>query len=129
MTLLPVALSLSNTFTKVGAIAAFAGIFGIALLTLLVVSQSREIKRLREWSGRAPERAAEMEQRVAAAAAVQAAQPGAQRAPHQQPGTGAVQAVKPIPRAVPVTRRAERRASRLRADDRSAATAHRSPRR
>ena len=56
MTVLPVALSLSNTFTKIGAIAAFAALAGIAILALLVFSQARELKRLREWAGRAPER-------------------------------------------------------------------------
>lgn len=60
------ALSLSNSFTKVGAIAAFAALVGVALLALLVFAQAREIKRLREWAGRAPERAAEREQRIAA---------------------------------------------------------------
>ena len=69
MNALPLAFSLSNSFTKVGAIAAFAALLGIAMLSLLVFSQAREIKRLREWAGRAPERAAEMEQRVSAEAA------------------------------------------------------------
>ena len=64
MTSLPLALSLSSTFTKIGAIAAFAALLGIAILSLLVFSQARELKRLREWAGRAPERAADMEQRV-----------------------------------------------------------------
>ncbi|MGA7703865.1 MAG: hypothetical protein WB998_03105, partial [Solirubrobacteraceae bacterium] len=63
------AFSLSNSVTEVGALAAFAALLGIAVLSLLVFSQAREIKRLREWAGRAPERAAEMEQRVSADAA------------------------------------------------------------
>ena len=66
---LPLALSLTSTFTKVGAIAGFAALLGIALLSLLAFAQAREIKRLREWAGRAPERAAEMEQRVSTEAA------------------------------------------------------------
>jgi LytR cell envelope-related transcriptional attenuator len=69
MTVLPLALSLSSSFTEVGAIVAFVALLGIAILSLLVFSQAREIKRLREWAGRAPERAAEMEQRVSAEAA------------------------------------------------------------
>ena len=78
MSFLPFALSLSNTFTKIGAVAAFAALVGIALLSLLVFSQARELKRLREWAGRAPERAADLEQRVSAAASlrVQQAPPG-----------------------------------------------------
>jgi len=74
-----------NSFTQIGAIAAFAALVGIAVLSLLVFSQAREIKRLREWAGRAPERAAEMEQRVTATAAQRAQQrsprPGPCRAP------------------------------------------------
>ena len=47
----------------------------VAVLSLLVFSQAREIKRLREWAGRAPERAAELEQRVTAQAASRLSQP------------------------------------------------------
>jgi hypothetical protein len=75
MNALPLALSLSNSFTKLGAIAAFAALFGIALLALLVFTQAREIKRLREWAGRAPERAAELEQRAGADAAARVQRP------------------------------------------------------
>lgn len=88
MTLIPLALSLSNSFTKIGAIVAFAGVLGVAIVALLLFSQAREIKRLREWAGRAPERAAEMEQRVSGAATARAA-----------PQTTGVQGVKAIPRA------------------------------
>jgi hypothetical protein len=89
------ALSLSNTLLKVGALAAFAGLVGIAILSLLVFSQARELKRLREWAGRAPERAAELEQRVSAEAAARL-----QRvvAPQRVGGT-------PVPRATPMVTR------------------------
>ena len=36
----PLALSLSSTFTQIGAIAAFAALLGIAILSLLVFSLS-----------------------------------------------------------------------------------------
>ncbi|MGH2911578.1 MAG: LytR C-terminal domain-containing protein [Solirubrobacteraceae bacterium] len=90
---LPSALSISNTFTKVGAIAAFAALLGIAVLSLLVFSQAREIKRLREWAGRAPERAVEMEQRVSADAAARL-----QRGPTPPVATGA----RVVPRKTPL---------------------------
>src|ERR1700716_3896786 len=76
-----IALSLSSSFTEVGAIAAFAALLGIAILSLLAFSQAREIKRLREWAGRAPERAVEMEQRVSAEAAARVQRTGAPVAP------------------------------------------------
>jgi hypothetical protein len=95
MTLLPLAFSLSDTFTKIGAVAAFAALLGIAILALLVFSQARELKRLREWAGRAPERAADLEQRVTAAASARVQQ---QVTPPP--------AVRPIPRPAPVQARA-----------------------
>src|SRR3954464_5716804 len=48
-----------------GALAGLAAIPGLAVLALLYFGQAREVKRLSEWAGRAPERAAEPEQRVA----------------------------------------------------------------
>src|SRR5271169_2304052 len=89
MTFLPLALSLSNTFTQVGAIAALAALVGIAILSLLVFSQARELKRLREWAGRAPERAAELEQRVSMEAAARAQRPVPAAAPVRAAAVGA----------------------------------------
>jgi hypothetical protein len=70
MTALLLALSLSNSFTKVGAIVAFAAIVGIALLAMLFFAQARELKRLREWSEEEPRRLAEVEQRLSSALAL-----------------------------------------------------------
>jgi hypothetical protein len=41
----------------IGAAAGLADVVGFALLSVLHLSQAREVKRLREWAGRAPERA------------------------------------------------------------------------
>lgn len=62
-TVVQLALSLSKEIDKFGAYAGFAAVLGLAVLALLYFSQAREVKRLREWAGRAPERAAESEQR------------------------------------------------------------------
>jgi hypothetical protein len=91
---LPLALSLTSSFTKVGAIAGFAALLGIALLSLLAFAQAREIKRLREWAGRAPERAAEMEQRVSTEAAARLQRAGG-------PAAGAAGA-RVVPRKTPL---------------------------
>ena len=64
----------------------FAALLGIAILSLLVFSQAREIKRLREWAGRAPERASELEQRVSAEAAARIQRTGQPMPPRR--GTG-----------------------------------------
>jgi hypothetical protein len=44
---------------QVGAYAGLAAIPGLAVLSALYFSQARDVKRLRDWAGRAPERAAE----------------------------------------------------------------------
>lgn len=41
---------------RVGAYFGFACFLGLAVLTLLYFSQARDVRRLREWAGRAPER-------------------------------------------------------------------------
>jgi hypothetical protein len=41
----------------IGSYAGFAAIIGLAVLSALYFSQARDVKRLREWAGRAPERA------------------------------------------------------------------------
>jgi LytR cell envelope-related transcriptional attenuator len=41
---------------ELGAAAGFAGVVGLAVLSALYVSQARDVKRLREWAGGAPER-------------------------------------------------------------------------
>jgi len=60
------AVSASDTITDLGAYAGIAAILGLAVLSVLMFAQARELKRLREWAGRAPERAAEMQERLLA---------------------------------------------------------------
>src|SRR3954447_16110590 len=55
------AFSLQDQIEKYGAYVGIASFFGLALLSLRYFAQAREVKRLREWAGRAPERAAEVE--------------------------------------------------------------------
>jgi len=61
-----VASKLGNTVEQIGAYGGLASMIGLGVLALLYFAQAREVKRLREWAGRAPERAAEVEQRVQA---------------------------------------------------------------
>jgi hypothetical protein len=81
-----------DVIQDVGAYAGFAAVVGLAVLAALYFSQARDVRRLREWAGRAPERAAEM-------AAQQAAAPeqAAQEATRPPPSG----AVRPIPAAKP----------------------------
>jgi LytR cell envelope-related transcriptional attenuator len=45
---------------RVGAYVGLAAFLGLAILALLYFSQARDVRRLREWAGRAPERAADI---------------------------------------------------------------------
>jgi hypothetical protein len=62
------AFSLQDQVEKYGAYVGIAAFIGLAVLTLLYFAQARELKRLRDWAGRAPERAQELEARVVAQA-------------------------------------------------------------
>ena len=64
---------------QIGSYAGIAAIPGLAVLSALYFSQARDVKRLREWAGRAPERAAEQAAggRVVAQPAATTAKPAA----------------------------------------------------
>ena len=66
MTAALASLSLSSQIEKYGAYAGLAAVVGLGVLALLYFAQAREVKRLREWAGRAPERDAELQQRAVA---------------------------------------------------------------
>lgn len=113
-----------DVIQQIGAYAGFAAVVGLAVLSALYFSQARDVKRLREWAGRAPERAAQVEAdaqaRAQAAARVTARpqarpaaakQAGAQPSPGVAPAAGAAaagpgaagQAAAPAPGAAAAT--------------------------
>jgi LytR cell envelope-related transcriptional attenuator len=53
---------------EIGAFAGLVAFLGLALLALLSFAQARDIRRLREWAGSAPERDAERKESTSAAA-------------------------------------------------------------
>jgi LytR cell envelope-related transcriptional attenuator len=80
---------------EIGSYAGFAAVVGLAVLSALYFSQARDVKRLRDWAGRAPERAAEQEARIASqaqeqrtAAAAGAAVAGPAARPQPAPPVG-----------------------------------------
>ncbi|HEY2600122.1 MAG TPA: LytR C-terminal domain-containing protein [Thermoleophilaceae bacterium] len=79
---------------EIGSYAGFAAVVGLAVLSALYFSQARDVKRLREWAGRAPERAAEEEARISAQAQAQATQQQ-RAAAGAGAGTVAAPAVRP----------------------------------
>ncbi|MGI8730437.1 MAG: hypothetical protein ACR2LK_10690, partial [Solirubrobacteraceae bacterium] len=58
------AIDLGAQIERIGSYFGFAAIIGLGVLSLLYFAQAREVKRLREWAGRAPERDAELAERV-----------------------------------------------------------------
>jgi hypothetical protein len=60
------AFSLQHEVEKYGAYVGLAAFLGLAVLTVLYFAQARELKRLRDWAGRAPERAQEIEAQAVA---------------------------------------------------------------
>ncbi|HWB69839.1 MAG TPA: LytR C-terminal domain-containing protein [Solirubrobacterales bacterium] len=57
---------------QIGAFAGLASFIGLALLALLSFTQGRDIRRLREWAGSAPERDSERKEQTSAVAAQRA---------------------------------------------------------
>src|SRR3954469_20577413 len=93
------AFSLQHEVEKYGPYVGLAAFLGLAILTVLYFAQARELKRLRDWAGRAPERAQEIEQRVVAQAdAVRQAGPPAAGAPRR---LGEMPAAPPPPAVTP----------------------------
>src|SRR4051795_7686081 len=83
------ALSIQDQVEKYGAYVGIAAFFGLAVLSLLYFAQAREVKRLREWAGRAPERAREVEERAIAPAEAARRQPAPVAPPVGQPPAAA----------------------------------------
>ncbi len=59
---------MTDLIDRIGPYLGIAAFLGLALLAFLLIQQAREIRRLREWAGRAPERKDEAAEAVAAAA-------------------------------------------------------------
>jgi hypothetical protein len=75
---------------RVGSYVGLAAFLGLAVLALLYFSQARDVRRLRDWAGRAPERA--LEHGGERATEVAPATPAAQ---HSLPATPFSQAAEP----------------------------------
>jgi hypothetical protein len=50
---------MNDLIEKIGPFLGIAAFLGLAILAFLIIQQAREVRRLREWAGRAPERAEE----------------------------------------------------------------------
>jgi LytR cell envelope-related transcriptional attenuator len=70
---------MQHLIDRIGPYLGIAAFLGLAVLTVLLFLEAREVRRLREWAGRAPERAAE-----AAEAGVAAAEAKGEGAPEER---------------------------------------------
>ena len=59
---------MSDLIDQIGPYLGIAAFLGLAILAFLIIQQAREVRRLREWAGRAPERATEATEAEVAAA-------------------------------------------------------------
>ena len=59
---------MTDLIDRIGPYLGIAAFLGLAILAFLIIQQAREVRRLREWAGRAPERAGEATEAEAAAA-------------------------------------------------------------
>src|ERR1700742_829416 len=92
-----VAFSLQDQVEKYGAYVGIASFFGLAILSLLYFAQAREVRRLRDWAGRAPERAAEVEALAIAHAEEARRTPAPPPARPQPANVPPVQRITPAP--------------------------------
>lgn len=81
---------------EIGAILGFVAFGGMAVLAFLTFQQARHVRRLREWAGRSPERAAAAAERVSGAAdeATIGRAGGIGEEPGMEGGPGRMQRVK-----------------------------------
>lgn len=68
-----------DSLEEIGALLGFVAFAGLAVLVFLTFQQARHIRRLRDWAGRAPERAAAQAAREAGVE-----EPAAERAPDEE---------------------------------------------
>jgi hypothetical protein len=94
-----------NLIQEIGSYAGLAAIPGLAILSALYFSQARDVRRLRDWAGRAPERTASVPQAAQPAAAqpATAAKPAAAAAATAGAGATATATAAPPRTATPAT--------------------------
>jgi len=80
---------------EIGSYAGLAAIPGLAVLSALYFSQARDVRRLRDWAGRAPERSAEQAMGGRVAAQPQAQRPAVAAGNGAEAQTGERTAAKP----------------------------------
>ncbi len=76
-----------HVIESIGPVLGIAAFLGLAILAFLLFEQSRDIRRLREWAGRAPERSQEAAEAVQTSAEASRGAAGEVESAPQQPPT------------------------------------------
>ena len=71
---------------RIGPYLGIAAFLGLAILAFLIFQQAREVRRLREWAGRAPERLDEAEEATSAVSEARGEEPEVREEPPEMPG-------------------------------------------
>ena len=71
---------------RIGPYLGIAAFLGLSVLAFLIFQQAREVRRLREWAGRAPERLDEADEATAAVAEARGEEPEEREPPPEMPG-------------------------------------------
>lgn len=66
---------MTDLIDRIGPYLGVAAFLGLAILAFLIIQQAREVRRLREWAGRAPERATDVVEAEAAVAEARGEEP------------------------------------------------------
>ena len=77
---------MTDLIERIGPYLGIAAFLGLAILAFLIFQQAREVRRLREWAGRAPERADEAHDAEVATAEAQGDAPPEREEPPEDPG-------------------------------------------
>jgi hypothetical protein len=76
---------MTDSIDSIGPYLGVAAFLGLAILAFLIIQQAREVRRLREWAGRAPERASEAIEAEAAVHEAKGEEPDAVEAEEAPP--------------------------------------------
>ena len=77
---------MTDLIDSIGPYLGVAAFLGLAILAFLTIQQAREVRRLREWAGRAPERATEATEAEVAVAEAKGEEPEAEEVEAPPPG-------------------------------------------
>ena len=96
---------MTDLIDRIGPYLGIAAFLGLAILAFLIIQQAREVRRLREWAGRAPERKEEAADAVAAVAEARGEEAAPDEEVPERSTAGSARRSPPCARRSPVASR------------------------